>query len=114
MPRQQVSSVRQRRIADTISVRQRAIADKGIARYDGGNQDPVMLAELTTRTRKKLKKSQFAIPGRRAYPIHDRSHAQNALARVSQHGTSEEKSRVRAAVRRRYPAMGKPKKKGGK
>lgn len=114
MPREQVSSVRQRRMVDTISVRQRSIASKSQAGYDGGNQDPVMLAELTTKARKKLKKSQFAVPGKRAYPIHDESHARNALARVSQHGTPAEKSKVRAAVKRKYPSMGKTNKKGGK
>lgn len=117
MPREQVSSLRQRRNADTISVRQHAIASKRNKGYDGGNQDPVMLAELTTRARKKLKKSKFAIPekspGSGSYPIPDRAHAQNALARVSQHGTPAEKARVRKAVKRKYPSMGKAKK-GGK
>ena len=37
------------------------------------------------------------------------AHAQNALARVSQHGTSAEKAKVRAAVHRKYPSMGKGK-----
>lgn len=47
----------------------------------------------------------FAIPERRAYPIHDISHARNALARVAQHGTASEKARVRAAVYARYPSI---------
>lgn len=67
------------------------------------------MAELTTATRKRLPKSAFAIPSRApesgSYPIHDRAHARNALARVSQHGTPAEKARVRAAVRRRFPDM---------
>ena len=63
------------------------------------------MAELTTRGRKRLKESVFALPGRR-YPIHDASHARNALARVSQHGTPSEKSRVRAAVKRKFPGIG--------
>lgn len=63
------------------------------------------LAKLTTKKRKDLPKASFAIPEKRAYPIHDRAHAANALARVSQHGTPEEKRRVRAAVCRRYPDM---------
>ena len=62
---------------------------------------------LTAARRKALPSRVFALPGRR-YPIPDRSHAANALARVSQHGTPAEKARVRAAVRRRYPGMGKP------
>ena len=58
------------------------------------------MAKLTTKARKALPNSAFALPGRR-YPIQDRAHQQNALARVSQFGTPEEKSRVRAAVRRK-------------
>jgi hypothetical protein len=61
---------------------------------------------LSTAARKHLKRGQFALPEDRAYPIHDRVHAQNALARVSQFGTPEEKKRVRAAVKRKYPDMG--------
>ncbi len=70
---------------------------------------------LRAKTRNALPESDFALPGRR-YPIHDASHAQNALARVSQHGSPEEKKKVRAAVHRRYPDMGagsKPKGKAG-
>jgi hypothetical protein len=63
------------------------------------------MAKLTTAARNKIKGSNFALPGRR-YPIENRSHAANALARVSQHGTLEEKSKVRAAVARKYPKMG--------
>jgi hypothetical protein len=63
--------------------------------------------ELTYQGRKRLPKSTFAIPETRQYPIHDLSHARNALARVSQHGTPEQKSRVRAAVHRRYPRLAK-------
>jgi len=62
---------------------------------------------LTALMRKHLDESQFAIPEKKAYPVNDRSHAANALARVSQHGSSEEKARVRVAVHRRYPDMGK-------
>jgi len=57
--------------------------------------------ELTTKGRKKIKTGSFALPGRR-YPIHDRAHAQNALARVTQHGTPEEKTKVRRAVCAKY------------
>lgn len=41
------------------------------------------MAKLTAARRKKLKKSQFAGPGR-SYPVHDRSHAANAKARATQ------------------------------
>lgn len=80
------------------------------------------MAKLTTRQRKKMPKKSFALPGkvkkgprggrktRGAYPIPDKSHARNALARVAQHGTPEEKRRVRAAVHKKYPGIGKKKK----
>jgi hypothetical protein len=34
--------------------------------------------------RKKLKKSQFGLPGKRKYPMPDRTHAANAKARAKQ------------------------------
>lgn len=64
------------------------------------------MAKLTSSKRNALPSSVFALPGRK-YPIEDRSHAQNALARVSQHGTPEEKAKVRAKVHAKYPGMGK-------
>jgi len=63
------------------------------------------MAKLTTKARKAIPTKSFALPGRR-YPIEDKSHARNALARVSQHGSPAEKSKVRAAVRRKYPSIG--------
>ena len=67
------------------------------------------MAKLTYKARKKLPKTAFAIPEKRAYPIQDKSHARNALARVAQHGTPAEKRRVRAAVKKKYPSMFKEK-----
>lgn len=67
---------------------------------------PELDKKLTSKGRKRIKASNFALPGKR-YPIHDPSHARNALARVSQHGTPSEKARVRAAVYRKYPGMKK-------
>jgi len=61
------------------------------------------MAKLTYKRRKMLPKTAFAIPERRQYPIYDKPHARNALARVSQFGTPTEKKRVRAAVCKRYP-----------
>lgn len=60
------------------------------------------MSKLKSKTRKRMKRSSFAVPSKRKYPIHDRSHARNALARVSQHGTPAEKTRVRKAVARKY------------
>ena len=66
------------------------------------------MAKLSAAARNKISGSDFALAGRR-YPIEDKSHARNALARVSQHGTSKEKSMVRAAVHKKYPGIGSDK-----
>jgi hypothetical protein len=42
------------------------------------------MAKLSTEDRKNLPKSEFAEPGKRAYPIEDKAHARNAKARASQ------------------------------
>jgi len=63
------------------------------------------MAKLTTEHRKALPDKDFAGPDR-SYPIFDRAHGQNALARVSQFGTPDLKKRVTAAVHRKYPDMG--------
>lgn len=42
------------------------------------------MARLRARRRKKLRKSQFGLPGSRKYPIHDRKHAANAKGRATQ------------------------------
>ena len=64
------------------------------------------MAKLTYAARKALPASAFAL-GKGHYPIEDAAHARNALSRVSQFGSSSEKSRVRAAVHRRYPGIGR-------
>jgi len=61
----------------------------------------------STKERKKLSKKSFALPGKRKYPIPDKAHARNALARVAQHGTPAEQKKVEAAVKKRYPSLGK-------
>ena len=66
------------------------------------------MAKLTTATRKKIPAGDFALAGRR-YPIEDKSHARNALSRVSQNGTPAEKAEVREKVHRKYPGIGKRK-----
>lgn len=65
-----------------------------------------LMAKLTYKERKSLPSSSFVEPGKRAYLIEDKSHARNALARVSQHGSPALKSKVRAAVHRKYPSIG--------
>lgn len=61
------------------------------------------MAVLTAAARKRIPASKFALSGGR-YPIHDISHARNALARSS--GKPEEAT-VRAAVYRAYPQLKK-------
>ena len=64
------------------------------------------MAKLTTKQRKALPKSDFALGGGR-YPIEDKNHARAALSRVAQHGTPSEKAKVRAKVHAKYPDIGK-------
>ena len=42
------------------------------------------MAELSTKKREKLPKSEFGLPEERKYPMPDKSHAANAKARASQ------------------------------
>ncbi len=42
------------------------------------------MAKLTGGERKALPKSEFGLPGRKAYPMPDKSHAANAKARATQ------------------------------
>jgi len=62
--------------------------------------------KLTTEGRNHLQAAEFAIPKTRSYPIHDAAHARNALSRVAQFGSAQEKARVRAAVHRKFPGVG--------
>lgn len=65
------------------------------------------MAKLNAAKRKRLAASSFAEPGKRKYPIQDKAHARDALARVSANGTPAEKKQVRSAVKRKYPSIGK-------
>ena len=69
-----------------------------------------MAKELSSKDRKKLSKKSFALPGKRKYPIPDKAHARNTLARVAQHGTPAEQKTVKEAVKKRFPSIGKKKK----
>lgn len=66
------------------------------------------MAKLSTAERKKLPAKDFA-SGKGHYPIEDENHARNALSRVSQFGSPSLKAKVRAAVHRKYPNIGKKK-----
>jgi len=72
------------------------------------------MARLTTRGRDALPKRDFALPGKGkgpekkgagSYPIPNASHARNALARISQHGTPGEKATVKRAVEKKFPGI---------
>jgi hypothetical protein len=66
-----------------------------------------MSKTLSSKDRKKLSKKSFALPGKRKYPIPDKAHARTALARVAQNGTPAEQKKVKAAVNKRFPSIGK-------
>ena len=68
--------------------------------------------KLSYKERQNLPTGAFALPGKGSgpegkqggsYPIPDASHARNALARVSQHGSEAEKATVRRAVHKKFP-----------
>jgi hypothetical protein len=62
------------------------------------------MSALSAKKRKNLPNSSFALPSKKAYPIPDKSHAVNALARSS--GKPEEAT-VRKAVVKKYPSLKK-------
>lgn len=73
------------------------------------------MAKLSYKQRKSMPKKDFALPSKRkggkgGYPIEDKAHARNALARVSADGTPAQKKKVREAVHRKYPSIDKGKK----
>ena len=70
------------------------------------------MARLSYKERKNMSKREFAVPstrkgGKGGYPIPDASHARNALARVSQFGSSAQKAEVRAKVHAKFPNIGR-------
>lgn len=69
------------------------------------------MAKLTAKARKKIPAKDFAL-GKGRYPIEDKSHARNALSRVSANGTPAEKATVRAKVHAKYPSIGSSSKAG--
>ena len=62
------------------------------------------MAKLLTAERNALSDSTFALPGARKFPVTDRSHAKNALARAANRSP-----RIRRAVARKvhqkFPSM---------
>lgn len=69
---------------------------------------PKLMAEggrLDANARAHIAKKNFAGPDR-SYPIEDKAHARNALARVAQNGSPELQARVRSKVHAKYPDIG--------
>jgi hypothetical protein len=71
------------------------------------------MAKLSTKRRRKLRKSQFGQPSKRKYPMPDKAHAANAKARATQ---QYKKGRISKSTRDRIHAkanrkLGKGKKK---
>jgi hypothetical protein len=71
-------------------------------------------SKLSYKQREREPKKDFVFPGKKTkknpagkggYPIPDKSHARNALSRVSRFGTSSEKKAVKAKVHKKFPAI---------
>jgi hypothetical protein len=65
------------------------------------------MAKLTASGRDKLPSSAFALPKERKFPVTNRSHAVNALARASQSGVASIKAVVRKKVHAKFPDLAK-------
>ena len=85
-----------------------------LLRVDAERRKAETALQALNAERKKLSKISFALPGKRKYPIPDKAHARNALARVAQNGTPAEQKKVKAAVKKRFPSIGKNTKKNKK
>ncbi len=66
------------------------------------------MAKLTAKKRKALSSKTFVFPKSRKFPIEDAAHARDALSRAAAKGGSVE-AKVRAAVHKKYPGIGKKK-----
>lgn len=58
------------------------------------------MSKLTAKTRKALPTSEFALPGKRAYPVNDRNHAIAAKSRAAQFATPAQKKIIDAKANR--------------
>lgn len=66
------------------------------------------MAKLNAKERNALPSSDFVLKKDRKFPIEDKNHARNALARAAHKGGDVEK-KVKAAVHRKFPGIGKMK-----
>lgn len=70
-----------------------------------GDGSALELAQLDAKKRGDLKPGDYAIPDEKAYPIHDRKHAANALARAQQNETGDRLKKVQDAACARHPDL---------
>ena len=82
--------------------------------YVLNKEEVVLEKDLSAAERRALPNKDFALPGKGegpqgkqagSYPIPDEKHARSALSLVSQHGTPEEKAKVRAKVKKKFPGI---------
>ena len=59
------------------------------------------MAKLSTKSRDKLPKSDFGMPGEKKYPMPDKAHAKNAKARATQ---MENKGKLSASSKEKIDA----------
>lgn len=59
------------------------------------------MSKLTSKSRNKLPKSEFGMPGERKFPMPDKSHAANAKARASE---MENKGRISPSTKAKIDA----------
>ena len=78
------------------------------------SEEIILEKDLSAKERRALPDKDFALPGKGegpqgkqagSYPIPDEKHARSALSLVSQHGTPEEKAKVRAKVKKKFPGI---------
>lgn len=67
------------------------------------------MAKLNAKKRNALPDSDFALPRQRKYPVNNKSHAENALARATNKSPAV-KAAVDRKVHAKFPGMGKSKK----
>lgn len=71
----------------------------------GGLSESLNLGTLTAKERDALPATDFVFPSSREYPIHDRAHADDALARGAQNETGKRLATIKRKVAARYPAL---------
>lgn len=91
-------------------------SQNGGGKAAGGNRSSLSAATNQRRNtqtgRDRMSESNFAVPKGKGskpekdqYRVDDQAHARNALARVSQFGSPEEKRMVRRKVAQKYPSI---------